>query len=328
MDIEVISRLVGRKKALWNTFLERMALQPDENRDATVLIWENDELIATGSRKENLLKCIAVDDAHQGEGLTATVLTHLRQDAFRAGHKHLFLYTKPKNLLQFSSLFFYPVAQTRDVLLMENRQNGIGNFLDSLPVPGKEEKIGAAVMNCNPFTLGHRYLIETAAKECDWLYVFVLSEDKSQFPAADRLLLVKEGTKDIPNVTVLPTGPYLISSATFPTYFLPKDVQVQSVQCLLDIEIFTRYFVPKFHITTRFVGTEPLSQVTDLYNQALAANLPERGVELRQLVRLEQEDQPISASRVRALLGTGQSDAVKALVPPSTFVYLQEKNLL
>ena len=197
--------------------LARAELEADEAVESTVLVWDDGQLIATGSRQGNLLKCIAVDESRQGEGLTATVLTQLRQDAFRAGHKHLFLYTKPKNLLQFSSLFFYPVAQTEQVLLMENQPGGIQTFLDSFPACEPAGKVGAAVMNCNPFTLGHRYLIETAARECDRLYVFVLSEDKSRFSAADRLTLVKEGTKDLKNVTVLPTGPYLISSATFPT---------------------------------------------------------------------------------------------------------------
>ena len=122
---------------------------------------------------------------------------------------------------------------------MENQQKGIQSFLDTLEVPRNEGKIGALVMNCNPFTLGHRYLIETAAKECDWVYVFVLSEEQPPFPAADRLNLVRLGTHDLPNVTVQPTGPYLISAATFPTYFLPNREAATEVQCLLDIAVFT-----------------------------------------------------------------------------------------
>ena len=328
MDIELHYGLRGKKKQLWKDFLARAGLEADENIDSTVLIWEEDTLAATGSRKGNLLKCIAVDDAFQGQGLTATVLTQLRQDAFAEGHNHLFLYTKPKNLLQFQSLFFYPVAQTDTVLLMEDRKNGIQSFLDTLPSETDSGKVGAAVMNCNPFTLGHRYLIETAAKACDKLYVFVLSEDKSQFSAADRLALVKAGTADIPNVTVLPTGPYLISSATFPTYFLKDREKAQTVQCLLDIEIFTKYFVPKFGITHRFVGTEPLSPMTDMYNDALKTYLPCKGVEVCEIPRLQTGDTPISASFVRSLLGKGQPELLRSLVPETTFHYLEEHNLI
>jgi len=269
-----------------------------------------------------------VDPMHQGEGLTGTLVTHLRQDAFTHGHRHLFLYTKPRNKAMFADLFFYPVAQTEQVLLMESKRSGLSEFVKGLEAPKTDGVIGAAVMNCNPFTRGHRYLIETAARECDWLYIFVLSEDRSQFPAADRLALVRAGTADLKNVTVHPTGPYLISSATFPTYFLKDQSQVENIHCQLDIEVFTRYFVPKFGISRRYVGTEPLSPVTNLYNEALARHLPQTGVELRLLERAEAGQAPISASAVRALLGKNQPDVLQTLVPETTFQYLKEKDLI
>lgn len=305
-----------------------MDLAADEAIESTCLVWEDGQIIATGSRQENILKCIAVDPLHQGEDLTATVLTQLRQDAFGAGHKHLFLYTKPKNQFMFSSLFFYPIAKTDQVLLMEDRPGGVKGFVDSLSAPVTSGKIGAAVMNCNPFTRGHRYLIETAARDCDHLYVFVLSEDKSQFSAEDRMALVKAGTADLNNVTVLPTGPYLISSATFPTYFLKEREKAQTIQCQLDIEVFARHYAPKFGITHRYVGTEPLSQMTDQYNQALLQFLPQLSIEVHLIPRLETGDTPISASYVRSLLGTGQAELLKTLVPETTFQYLETHNLI
>ena len=327
MDTELIYGLQGRKKDLWEAFLRRAGLEPDDALQATVLVWEDGQIVATGSRQDNLLKCIAVDDAHQGEGLTGTLLTQLRQDAFRNGHNHLFLYTKPKNKWMFSSLFFYPIAQTKDVLLMENKEHGIREFLTSLPDGQSNGTIGAAVMNCNPFTKGHRYLIETAAAECDHVYIFVLSEDKSEFSAQDRMNMVKLGTADLPNVTVLPTGPYLISSATFPTYFLKDREQAGAIQCLLDIDIFCKYYAPKFAITRRYVGTEPLSPMTGQYNQALLAALPEKGIDVRQIPRLEQDNTPVSASAVRALLAAGDWEQLQKLVPQTTYDYLKEAKL-
>ena len=44
----------------------------------------------------------------------------------------------------------------------------------------------------DPFTNGHLYLVEYAARHCDNLYVFVLSEDKSVFPADVRFSLVEK----------------------------------------------------------------------------------------------------------------------------------------
>jgi len=328
MYVELTSAPKGTKFKKWQALLSQAGLTPDEQTERTVLVWEDDELIATGSRQGNLLKCIAVDAMHQGMDLTSTLLTNLRQDAFSHGHKHLFLYTKPGNEYMFSSLFFYPIAKTGQVLLMESLRNGITEFLSQLPDGDSQDKIGAAVMNCNPFTKGHRYLIETAAKECDRLYVFVLSEDKSTFSAKDRMEMVKLGTADLSNVTVLPTGPYLISSATFPTYFLKEREKAEQIHCLLDIEIFCKYFVPKFKITHRFVGTEPLSQMTNQYNDALKAHLPEKGIVLREIPRLEESGTPVSASAVRSCLEKGELDKLKALVPTSTYKYLTENNLL
>lgn len=328
MDIEYAVSLSGKKREKWETLLSKTGLTPDPGVTATVLIWEDGELIAAGSRQEHILKCIAVDPFHQGEGLTATLLTHLRQDALSQGHRHLFLYTKPQNKEQFSSLFFHPIAQTEQVLLMESVSGGIGKFLSELERPCAEGAVGAAVMHCNPFTKGHRYLIETAAKECDHLYVFVLSEDQGLFPAKDRLDLVKAGTSDLPNVTVCPTGPYLISSLTFPTYFLKDKATAEDVHCQLDIEIFLRHFVPHFGITRRYLGTEPFCPVTGRYNELLQEQLPQRGVELRLLPRLEADGTAISASAVRKLLGTGQPELLRQMVPDTTFDYLLTHHMI
>ena len=328
MEIQLTRSLKGTKLNIWKKFLERAGIEADSLISRTVLVWDDNKLIATGSRQGNILKCIAVDESRRGEDLTATVLSELRKDAFAEGHSHLFLYTKPENKDLFTSLFFYEVAQTDKVLLMENRRDGIKEFLSSMPAEGFDGIIGSIIMNANPFTRGHRYLIEKAAGECKQLYVFVLSEDKSLFSAEDRMEMVKRGTKDILNVTVLPTGPYLISSATFPTYFLKERDKATNIQCMLDIEIFVRYFAPKFSITRRYAGTEPLSPMTDMYNKALQKNLPEKGIEFFEIDRIPEDSAPISASRVRALIDEGDIESVRKLVPETTFNYLQTHGLL
>ena len=328
MNIELTQKLQGSKLDKWKIFLSKAHLSPDSQTDSTALIWENDEIIACGSRFGNLLKCIAVDEHHRGEDLTASVLTTLRQDAFQNGYSHLFLYTKPENKLLFSSLFFYPIAQTDNVLLMENKKGGIDEFLSSLPHEKSGGKVGCIVMNCNPFTLGHRYLIETASRECEKIYIFVLSEEQSRFCAKDRMEMVKRGTADLDNVTVLPTGPYMISTATFPTYFLKEASDVSKVQCSLDIEVFTKYFVPHFSITHRYVGSEPLCPVTNSYNRLLSEKLPKHNVALIEVCRKEQEGSPISASLVRKLIDDGNIEKTKKLLPKTTFEYLTANNLI
>lgn len=329
MDLEVLSVPDGEKGKLWRGLLARVGLEADEAVEETALLWEGGALVAAASRQGEVLKCIAVSPDRQGEGLLPSVLTPLRQGAFQSGIRRLFLYTKPENEALFTPLLFYSVARTDRVLLMEDRRSGIRRFLEGLPAepaaPGGGA-VGAAVMNCDPFTAGHRHLISAAAAECRQVYVFVLSEDRGHFSAADRFELVRRGTADISNVMVLPTGPYLISRATFPTYFLKNREQAEEAQCQLDIEIFLRYFVPHFAITRRYVGTEPLSPLTDRYNAALLSALPGRGVEVRLVPRLERRGVPVSASAVRAALAEGDWAAVRALVPRTTFDYLRGRD--
>ena len=322
MYIETVNVLRGTKKEEWAALLAKCSLEQAQ-AEQTVLVWEDEELVATGSREGNILKCIAVENSRQGEGLLATVITQLRQNAFQAGHSHLFLYTKPQNEYLFTSLFFHPIARTDKVLLMEDGAHGIGKFLASLSKP--EGDCGAIVMNADPFTLGHRYRVEEASRRCEKLLVFVLSEDKGHFPASVRLELVRRGTADLSNVTVLPTGPYLISSATFPTYFLKDRDSADTVHCMLDVEIFTKHFAPHFSITRRFVGTEPLSALTARYNDVLKAELPNRGIPVEIIPRLEKGGIPVSASAVRSALKNGDRKLVRSLVPATTFNYLFEE---
>lgn len=326
MYIELIRQFNKRKKTIWQDFLKAADLTPNDDIEETVLLWEEEQLIGTGSRDGNLLKYIAVSPDYQGMDMTSVILSHLKNEAFLEGHNHLFLYTKPENEKMFNSLFFYTVAKTDTVLLMENRKDGIIEFLAQFESEKANEKIGAIVMNANPFTLGHRYLVETASKQCDKLYVFVVSEDKSRFSANDRMEMVRLGTADIENVTVLPTGPYLISSATFPTYFLKEREKSTEIQCALDVEVFIKYFVPKFSIDYRFVGTEPLSPITQKYNQTLKSKLTKNGIQVCEISRLELGNSVISAGRVRDLLDQGNMGDVKSLVPSTTFEYL--KNIL
>ena len=317
--------LTGGKKRQWEQFLARAALKPDPDTDQTVTVWDEGEIIACGSRKGNLLKCIAVDPARQGEGLTASVLTELKQEAFREGHQQLFLYTKPRNKMLFAPLFFYPVAQTDSVLLMESTRNGIQDFLKGLQKAEGAGKTGCIVMNADPFTRGHQYLAETAAAQCDRLYIFVLSEDKGAFSAQERMALVKAGTRHLKNVIVNPTGPYLISSATFPKYFLKDRETAQREHYLLDLAVFTKWFVPYFGITHRFAGTEPNCGVTAGYNRAMAELLPQAGVEFVEIQRKQEQNMVISASTVRREMTQGNTDTLKSLVPEATYQHILSK---
>lgn len=316
----------GNKLQKLTEFLSEESLEYDEGIEFTVILRDSKgNIAATGSLEGNVLKCIAVSNSYQGEGLSAKIVTALTSQAINNGYSHLFIFTKVENTYIFNDLGFYLIASTNDVALMENRKNGISEFVNSLKssvYDNIDDNVGAIVLNCNPFTKGHLYLIETAARECSLLHLFVVSEDRSIFPAEVRYSLVKNGVKHLHNVVVHPTSDYLISSATFPTYFIKDKYKAGNINCILDLTIFSEYFAKILIIKKRFVGSEPFDIVTASYNAQMKEFLGGRGIEVIEIPRYEEDSYPISASRVRKLMTEGNYEQIKNIVPSITYEYL------
>lgn len=188
-----------------------------------------------------------------------------------------------------------------------------------------KELVGAIVMNCNPFTLGHRYLIETCAKKCDMLIVFVVQEDKSFFSFEDRIRLVRAGCEGLENVRVVESGKFVLSSLTFSEYFNKSQLQDRVVDSSQDVTLFANEIAPAANIRVRFVGTEPLDTVTRQYNRTLEMILSRHGIGFEEIPRLKKDGNVISASRVREALENGDWETIRKLVPDTTFSYLTEK---
>lgn len=320
MEVTSYHRLSNEQESLWRGFLQKQGLFPGELPETVFFLTDGDTLIGTASLSGDLIAYFAVDPARRGEDLAAVLLTAIRNHAFRNGFERLFLLTKPENRRLFAGLLFEPVAETSSAVFMESPGGGIAELLSN--APKASGKVGSIVMNADPFTLGHRFLIETAAKECDFVFVFVLSEEKSFFSAEDRLSMVKKGVSDLPNVFVLPTKRYLVSAATFPTYFLKDRQKATEAFCDMDIAVFLEKFVPALSISVRYLGTEPSDPVTDAYNAALLKALPENGVAVRLVERKTADGDPVSAKTVRRLLAQKEFVKATALLPESTVSYL------
>ena len=301
--------------------IERNELTFEDGFDAMYGIHENGELIAVGARAGNILKMLAVDPAYQGGSILGEILTGLVSSGLAAGFDALFVFTKPEYSTTFQALNFTLLANQEKVAFLEYGK-GLRNWLESnrsLIRPGIN---GAVVVNCNPFTNGHRFLLETAARQVDNLYVFVVKEDRSIFPFAVRYRLVKEGLRDLGNVQVLDTSRYIVSGTTFPTYFLKKDDPVARIQMELDVSLFASKIAPFFGITRRFVGTEPSCKLTDGYNETMKRILPVYGIELVVVERKQAPTGVISASRVRELLAHNELAQLADYVPATTLAYL------
>lgn len=315
--------MIGNKLQKLKNFLLKEQLSYDDGIEFTINFCDfSGEIAATGSLEGNVLKCIAVSDDFQGEGLSAKIVTALISYGVSLGHSHMFLFTKTDNIEIFKDLGFYLIAKTDDAVLMENYKNGISEFVKSLKPHDTYDDVGAIVLNCNPFTNGHLYLIETAAKQCELLHLFVVSEDKSIFPTKVRYDLVKNGVRHLNNVVVHPTSDYLISSATFPTYFIKDKYKAGNINCILDLTVFCHYFARILNINKRFVGTEPYDKLTALYNKQMKIFLSQRGIEVVEIPRYEENNTAISASKVRFLLAQGNYDIIKKIVPKVTYDFL------
>ena len=381
MEIQTLNPATPRQRQRIEAFLKRNGLRIDDMNYYAAVLDDDGEMIAGGGLKDDVIKCIAVDDAHKGEAIANTLVSHLISHANQEGYSCIKLFTKPKNRQLFESLSFRLLAEAPEAILMETGIGGISNTVEALKkIKEESEKYkeynkeckedskeckedskeckeeektnlntstpqhlisqhlntstphistpqhlntstprgGVVVMNCNPFTLGHRYLIEQAAKQVERLYVMVVREDCSLFAYTERKAMVERGVADIENVNVIDGSDYAISRATFPTYFLKRLDDAADTQMLLDLDLFRRHIAPALGATVRFVGTEPTDQLTRRYNQLMHEALKD----VRETARLEKDGYAVSASRVRKAMEEGDMNTIRQLVPPTTLPYI------
>ena len=382
MEIQTLNPATPRQRQRIEAFLKRNALRIDDMNYYAAVLDDDGEIIAGGGLKDDVIKCVAVDDAHKGEAIANTLVSHLISHANQEGYSCIKLFTKPKNRQLFESLSFRLLAEAPEAILMETGIGGISNTVEALKkIKEESEKYkeynkeckedskeckeeektnlntstpqhlntsylntstpqhlntsylntstpqhltttpprgGVVVMNCNPFTLGHRYLIEQAAKQVERLYVMVVREDCSLFAYTERKAMVEQGVADIENVNVIDGSDYAISRATFPTYFLKRLDDAADTQMLLDLDLFRRHIAPALGATVRFVGTEPTDQLTRRYNQLMHEALKD----VLETDRLEKDGYAVSASRVRKAMEEGDMNTIRQLVPPTTLPYI------
>ena len=376
MEIQTLNPATPRQRQRIEAFLKRNALRIDDMNYYAAVLDDDGEMIAGGGLKDDVIKCVAVDDAHKGEAIANTLVSHLISHANQEGYSCIKLFTKPKNRQLFESLSFRLLAEAPEAILMETGIGGISNTVEALKkIKEESEKYkeynkeckedskkckedskeckeivktnlntstpqhlntsylntttpqhltttlprgGVVVMNCNPFTLGHRYLIEQAAKQVERLYVMVVREDCSLFAYTERKAMVEQGVADIENVSVIDGSDYAISRATFPTYFLKRLDDAADTLMLLDLDLFRRHIAPALGATVRFVGTEPTDQLTRHYNQLMHEALKD----VRETDRLEKDGYAVSASRVRKAMEEGDMNTIRQLVPPTTLPYI------
>ncbi len=297
---------------------------------------EEGEILAGAGLYADIIKCIAVKADIRSEGLSAPLVSHIMADASARGITCLKVFTKPENEAVFASLGFHLLARAPKAILMENGR-GLEQYCQYLRSQPRSGKCGVVVMNANPFTLGHKYLLEQAAKQVDTLFVIPVKEDLSAFPYEERLAMIKAGAPS--GVQVLEGSSYIISAATFPTYFLKDLSDAAQTQMLLDLDLYSRWIAPALDASARFVGSEPLDALTNQYNTLIpnAVTIPRlQGPtagknyflcscsknQFSPAIAKPTHEDVISASKVRQYLTKGSLLSAAALCPETTWPYL------
>jgi [citrate (pro-3S)-lyase] ligase len=301
---------------------------------------DSDEILAGGGLAGDVIKCVAVSEAARGEGLMNALVSRLVSIATEEGHTCVKAFTKPENVGIFKDLGFSLLARAGKAVLMECGCGGISEYsryLSSLARPGGN---GAIVMNANPFTKGHRYLVEQAAAQVDNLYVIPVREERSRFPYAERKAMIEAGCAGLGNVTVCEGSGYAISAATFPTYFLKRLDDAAPTQMELDLDLFARHIAAPLGVCVRFVGSEPLDALTREYNGMMASVFASAAsdasvapvtpdnqvgrpvIEVVEIPRLEQDGKPLNATDVRRALDEGRLQDACGHIPETSIPYL------
>ena len=347
MNILELHPTIPRQRRQIEMFLHTNGLRYDDvDYYAAIVDESSDEMIAGGGLKGSVIKCVAVADGHKGEAVANVIISHLIAKANAEGCQCVKLYTKPDNRQLFESLSFRLIAESPNAILMETGVGGIEKYSEELRVKSEElgvkseelrvkseelkndesvvsnarKPIGVIVMNANPFTLGHRFLVEQSSELVERLYVVVVREDCSMFSYNERKAMVSQGVRDIGNVVVVDGSDYAVSAATFPTYFLKQLSDATDTQIILDLDLYRRRIAPALGATIRFFGSEPTDPLTRRYNELMHKQLGEEHV--HEIQRKQQEGSAISASRVRKAMMEGCLwDAIQ-LVPPTTIPYI------
>lgn len=325
-ELRQIPLSISRYRQRVENFLQKNNLKLAADIDYYVVICraDDDEILAGGGLSANTIKSIAVSDSYREEGFSSKLISHLMTHAHDEGYTTIRVFTKPENKAIFENLAFTTIATADKAILLESGENNLKQYVAYLNNIYKQKqlndnsKVGVIVMNANPFTLGHQYLIKVSADKVDHLFIIVVKENLSEYSYHERMQMIIDGCSQLKNVTVCEGSDYQISQTTFPTYFLKQIEDATDTQIKLDLDIFCNHIAPALGVNYRFVGSEPIDKLTGRYNELMLEQLPEHNINFVEIQRLQQDNTIVSASRVRQLIDNNLKEALQ-LLPKSSY---------
>ena len=301
------------------SFLQKFSLRLDDDVTKTFYIEEDEKIIGTISCAGYIIKCLAVDPFYQSENLAGKLVNQIIQYFSQNGIYSYQVFTKPIYKSIFLSLGFSEIVSTDKVIMLEGGTSSINDEISKIKkqldmrfaILDETSDLAALVINGNPLTIGHMHLIETASRLHQLVVVFIVEENKSIFTFEERLSMAYLATRRLSNVCVLPSTKYIVSSLTFPTYFLKDVNEVNEEHANIDALIFKKYFMKKLFIKKRYLGEEFNPKMQN-YNNTLKEVLQEN-VEI--IPRYSENNQVVSASVVRKLLEEGKVEEALLYIP-------------
>jgi len=303
------------EKNIINKLLQENGLEFDKLIDKTFYLEENDIVIGTISCYKNIIKCVALKTGYTGVGYFEKLVSEMINYLYQSGITHIMVYTKPIYEMQFKSMGFNVITKTENVVTLEYGTSNINKVLESYKqkiemhfgIDVNNSDIGAVVINANPVTLGHVHLVETASKNHSFVIVFLLEEDLSFFTYKERMTLCYLAFLPYRNVLLVPSTNYIVSSLTFPGYFLKEETEKNKEWAKVDANIFKTYFMNVLNINKRYVGTEEKGYMK-IYNETLKEVLEDK---LEIIDRIDN----ISASTVRKHIVNKEIDKAMESIP-------------
>lgn len=330
LDIRPIPLSSGWFRKKVKDFLEKSGLTLDDGLDIMLGVYdEEDNLVGCAGHQDNVIKCVAIDESLRGLNITPRLISPLIDSILNKGFRNVMLFTKPENKQMFASLGFHIVGEAPKAVMMETDPDGIAGYCRTLSslINDVPRPIGVIIINANPLTKGHLYLINHASSKCGTLVIIPLADNKhNMFSEKDRTEIIRNSTSSFKNIIIAPSSQYTISSAVFPSYFLKSLSEAAETQMMLDLNIFSSHIANALDASIRFVGSEPKDILTLNYNTMMHNILPKKGISIDEIDRLtDTHGQPYSASRVRQAIEEQRlGDALSMVAPAAIPALLAE----
>lgn len=193
-------------------------------------------------------------------------------------------------------------------------------------------QIGASVMSCNPFTSGHRYLVELGSRMFDYFVVFLMQEGMNLvFDKEECENLVRVGVQDLDNVIVVPMSDVFSYQTFWPEY---NDIMLRHSKNYVGLNTYNLLNVvgkafKQLNVKHFLCGIETDDNITRQHIVQAKTVFPQNDINVICIPRKQMKDNKLSISgtECRRMLAEGEYDKLNGFLQPQVIDYIKEKKL-